>query len=111
MSDFFIILIFLFQEISEQQLLEREKIVRKLRDELRNEEMTLVLLKKLRQSHQMKENIAVVAPCNNNQTPVQGPVHAKPTPPRSSSKPVSQPALHLLNRVIFLFNIICYFIG
>ncbi|XP_014285244.1 transcriptional repressor p66-beta [Halyomorpha halys] len=87
------------KEMSEQQLLEREKIVRKLRDELRNEEMTLVLLKKLRQSHQMKENIAVVAPCNNNQTPVQGPVHAtKPTPPRSSSKPISQPALHLLNR-------------
>lgn len=34
-------------------------MLRKLREELRNEEMKLVLLKKLRQSQQMKENIAV----------------------------------------------------
>ena len=92
--------------MSAQQLLERERIVRKLRDELRNEEMTLVLLKKLRQSHQMKENIAVVAPCNNNQTSAQGQaVQAKPAPPRSSSKPSSQPSLHLLNRVIYIYII------
>lgn len=47
------------QELSPAELKEREKLVRLLRDELRNEEMTLVLLKKLRQSQQMKENIAV----------------------------------------------------
>ena len=41
---------------------ERERGLRKLREELRNEEMKLVLLKKLKQSQQMKENIAVVPP-------------------------------------------------
>ncbi|XP_018906953.2 transcriptional repressor p66-beta isoform X2 [Bemisia tabaci] len=57
-------------ELKERE--DRERFVRKLRDELRNEEMTLVLLKKLRQSQQMKENIAV-APTTNAQTPVLPP--------------------------------------
>ncbi|KAJ9599621.1 hypothetical protein L9F63_026530, partial [Diploptera punctata] len=50
------------KELSPAELAERERGLRKLREELRNEEMKLVLLKKLRQSQQMKENIAVVPP-------------------------------------------------
>lgn len=34
-------------------------MLRKLKEELKSEEMKLVLLKKLRQSQQLKENIAV----------------------------------------------------
>ncbi|KAL1129644.1 hypothetical protein AAG570_012589, partial [Ranatra chinensis] len=88
------------KELSETEIMEREKLVRRLRNELRNEEMTLVLLKKLRQSHQMKENIAVVAPCtsNVNQGQVQVPLHQKHAPPRSSSKPLPQPNVHQLLR-------------
>lgn len=56
---------------------ERERGLRKLREELRNEEMKLVLLKKLKQSQQMKENIAVVPP-----TPQGGVI---PTPGSKSS--------------------------
>lgn len=77
------------KELSEQELYERGKIMKKLRDELRNEEMTLVLLKKLRQSHQLKENIAVVAPCQT-QTPPQAPVHGKSIPSRANSKAPTQ---------------------
>jgi len=47
------------QELSPAEVEERERTLRKLREELRNEEMKLVLLKKLKQSQQMKENIAV----------------------------------------------------
>lgn len=45
--------------------MEAEKRIKLLKDELRNEEMKLVLLKKLRQSQQMKENISIM-PVNNN---------------------------------------------
>ena len=48
------------KELSPEELAEREKTLRKLREELRSEEMKLVLLKKLRQSQQLKENIAAV---------------------------------------------------
>lgn len=47
------------KELNEADLNEKEKLLRKLREDLRNEEMKLVLLKKLRQS-QMKENIAIL---------------------------------------------------
>lgn len=40
----------------------RERGLRRLREELRAEEMKLVLLKKLKQSQQLKENVAVLAP-------------------------------------------------
>lgn len=50
--------------MSAAEIWEREKTLRKLREELRNEETKLVLLKKLKQSqHVMKENI-VVTPAN-----------------------------------------------
>ncbi len=45
--------------------MEAEKKIKLLKDELRNEEMKLVLLKKLRQSQQMKENISIL-PVNNS---------------------------------------------
>ncbi|XP_066601460.1 transcriptional repressor p66-beta isoform X2 [Prorops nasuta] len=48
------------KELSSDELAERERTLRKLREELRSEEMKLVLLKKLRQSQQLKENIATV---------------------------------------------------
>lgn len=40
----------------------RERGLRRLREELRAEEMKLVLLKKLKQSQQLKENVAVLPP-------------------------------------------------
>ena len=44
-------------EINGEELKKRQRKMRRLRQELRNEEMKLVLLKKLRQSQLMKENI------------------------------------------------------
>ena len=49
------------KELSSDELAERERALRKLREELRSEEMKLVLLKKLKQSQQLKENIASAA--------------------------------------------------
>lgn len=40
----------------------RERGLRRLREELRAEEMKLVILKKLKQSQQLKENVAVLPP-------------------------------------------------
>ncbi|XP_039277244.1 transcriptional repressor p66-beta isoform X2 [Nilaparvata lugens] len=60
------------KELSPAEVLEREKVVRRAQEELRNEEMKLVLLKKLRQSQQMKENIAVVPPNANANANAQG---------------------------------------
>lgn len=48
------------KELSSDELAERERTLRKLHGKLRSEEMKLVLLKKLRQSQQLKENIAAV---------------------------------------------------
>lgn len=48
------------KELSSDELAERERMLRKCREELKSEEMKLVLLKKLRQSQQLKENIAAV---------------------------------------------------
>uniref|UniRef100_T1GT04 Transcriptional repressor p66 coiled-coil MBD2-interaction domain-containing protein n=1 Tax=Megaselia scalaris TaxID=36166 RepID=T1GT04_MEGSC len=53
------------KELTPSELKEREKELRKLREDLRNEETKLVLLKKLKQSqHIMKENL-IVTPTNN----------------------------------------------
>lgn len=54
------------KELSAAERMEAEKKIRLLKDELRNEEMKLVLLKKLRQSQQMKENISIVPIPNTN---------------------------------------------
>jgi hypothetical protein len=43
--------------LSEEEVKDRERTLRKLKEQLRNEEMKLVLLKKLHQSQQMKENV------------------------------------------------------
>ncbi|OXU21658.1 hypothetical protein TSAR_013348 [Trichomalopsis sarcophagae] len=53
------------KELSSDEIAERERTLRKLKEELRSEEMKLVLLKKLKQSQQLKENIAAVpkVPC------------------------------------------------
>lgn len=40
----------------------RDRGLRRLREDLRAEEMKLVLLKKLKQSQQLKENVAVLPP-------------------------------------------------
>ncbi|KAG5872562.1 hypothetical protein JTB14_033980 [Gonioctena quinquepunctata] len=50
------------KELSPAELKHRERGLRRLREELRAEEMKLVLLKKLKQSQQLKENVAVVPP-------------------------------------------------
>lgn len=53
------------KELTPSELKERETELRKLREDLRNEETKLVLLKKLKQSqHIMKENL-IVTPSNN----------------------------------------------
>ena len=46
-----------FQEISKDELRERLELVKKLKSELKNEEMALVLLKKLKQSQQMTREV------------------------------------------------------
>lgn len=88
--------------------------MRRLREELRNEEMKLVLLKKLRQSQQMKENIAVV-PATTAATTTQASVTAQPAKPapataapppqllrNAHSKPPSNNVPHLLRGVSML---------
>lgn len=50
------------KELSEAELRQRDRGLRRLREELRAEEMKLVLLKKLKQSQQLKENVAVQLP-------------------------------------------------
>ncbi|KAK9729168.1 Coiled-coil and interaction region of P66A and P66B with MBD2 [Popillia japonica] len=50
------------KELSPSELRHRERGLRRLREELRAEEMKLVLLKKLKQSQQLKENVAVLPP-------------------------------------------------
>lgn len=65
-------IIFLKQELSAAEIWERERGLRKLREELRNEETKLVLLKKLKQSqHVLKENIMQPnANIGNNSNPI-----------------------------------------
>lgn len=77
------------KELNEAELEEKERVLRKLREELRNEEMKLVLLKKLKQSQQMKENIAVLPTSHGSSA-------SKKLPPPQSAPPplmrVSKPA-------------------
>ncbi|XP_076225535.1 transcriptional repressor p66-beta simjang isoform X10 [Nomia melanderi] len=65
------------KELSSDELAERERTLRKFREELRSEEMKLVLLKKLRQSQQLKENIAAVPKVPSKLPP---PVTVQPAP-------------------------------
>lgn len=67
------------KELSSDELAERQRMLRKLREELRSEEMKLVLLKKLRQSQQLKENIAAVPKVTTKLPP---PVTVQPAPHR-----------------------------
>ncbi|CAG9821039.1 unnamed protein product [Phaedon cochleariae] len=48
------------KELSSSEIKHRDRGLRRLREELRAEEMKLVLLKKLKQSQQLKENVAVL---------------------------------------------------
>ncbi|XP_060536505.1 transcriptional repressor p66-beta isoform X2 [Cylas formicarius] len=50
------------KELTPAEIKQRERGLRRLREELRAEEMKLVLLKKLKQSQQLKENMAVQLP-------------------------------------------------
>jgi hypothetical protein len=50
------------KELSPAELKQRDRGLRRLREDLRAEEMKLVLLKKLKQSQQLKENVAVLPP-------------------------------------------------
>ncbi|KAL1493892.1 hypothetical protein ABEB36_009576 [Hypothenemus hampei] len=50
------------KELTPDELKQRDRGLRRLREELRAEEMKLVLLKKLKQSQQLKENVAVQLP-------------------------------------------------
>ncbi|KAK0167878.1 hypothetical protein PV327_001733 [Microctonus hyperodae] len=99
------------KELSSDELAERERTLRKLREELRSEEMKLVLLKKLRQSQQLKENIAAVPkvssklppPVTVQQTPhshrtTKAPpplLRGQPAPSRSSSLHAPPPGMLL----------------
>ncbi|XP_059474794.1 transcriptional repressor p66-alpha isoform X2 [Neocloeon triangulifer] len=74
------------KELSTEELAEKERLIRKLREELRNEEMKLVLLKKLKQSQQMKENIAVLPPTT------QAPAVTKLTPSVTLTAKLPPPA-------------------
>ncbi|XP_017775862.1 PREDICTED: transcriptional repressor p66-beta isoform X2 [Nicrophorus vespilloides] len=47
------------KELSPSELRQRDRGLRRLREDLRAEEMKLVLLKKLKQSQQLKENVAI----------------------------------------------------
>ncbi|BES90478.1 GATA zinc finger domain containing 2B [Nesidiocoris tenuis] len=87
----------LSKNLSEADRIMAQDKVRKLRDQLRNEEMTLVLLKKLRQSYQIKENVAVVAPCSTATSLTTPP---KPVTPRTTTKQhlLSTPNVHHLLR-------------
>lgn len=87
MISYFLLKFCSFQELCEAELNEKEKLLRKLREELRNEEMKLVLLKKLRQSQQMKENIAVL-PTSHQQTPTKGSSTGKLPPPQQVPPPL-----------------------
>lgn len=67
--------------------MEVERKIKVLKEELRNEEMKLVLLKKLRQSQQMKENISIF-PVNNVSV-------SQPVPPsHPTSLKVSSSSMH-----------------
>ena len=51
----------IFQEISPEELQQKLELVKKLKNQLKNEEMTLVLLKKLKQSQQMTREVVGVS--------------------------------------------------
>lgn len=71
------------KELSAAEIWERERALRKLREELRSEETKLVVLKKLKQSQMtMKENL-IVTPINASIGP------ASNLPPPSAVNPVS----------------------
>ncbi|XP_037052532.1 transcriptional repressor p66-beta-like isoform X2 [Bradysia coprophila] len=84
------------KELSAAEIWERERNLRKLRDELRNEETKLVLLKKIKQSQQLlKENIIVtpsVAPLPTS-VMTKGSLTLTPT-----TLPATAPPAHLKNR-------------
>ena len=49
-----------FQEMTAEELLEKQALVKKLKSELKNEEMALVLLKKLKQSQTVSRETVVL---------------------------------------------------
>lgn len=78
------------KELSSDELAERERFLRKLREELKSEEMKLVLLKKIRQSQQLKENIAAVPKVPTKLPP---PVATVPQPSHSHRTGKAPPPL------------------
>ncbi|XP_036142317.1 transcriptional repressor p66-alpha isoform X2 [Monomorium pharaonis] len=72
------------KELSSDELAERERMLRKYKEELKSEEMKLVLLKKLRQSQQLKENIAAAPKVLSKLPP---PVTAQQVPHRAGKAP------------------------
>lgn len=91
-------IIWFCQELSAAEIWERDRGLRKLREELRNEETKLVLLKKLKQSQQvMKENLIVThTNASNSSNPLveipaalslssKGSLSVTPAPPPSSN--------------------------
>lgn len=111
------------QELSAAEIWERDRGLRKLREELRNEETKLVLLKKLKQSQQvLKENLIVThSNASNSSNPLldipaaltKGSLSVTPAPPPST--PSLQITAHskssnrnstssLIRLVLFLFK-------
>lgn len=115
--------VFPIKELTAAEIWERERGLRKLREELRSEETKLVLLKKLKQSQQvmMKENL-IVTPSNANamtNNPLAGipaaltkgslsvtPTNAMPLPAHSkSSKAVTASPVKYELRWLVLYNL------
>ncbi|XP_058835575.1 transcriptional repressor p66-beta isoform X2 [Topomyia yanbarensis] len=95
--------VFPIKELTAAEIWERERGLRKLREELRSEETKLVLLKKLKQSQQvmMKENLIVTSSNSNINNPLAAipaaltkgslsvtPTNAVPLPAHSKSSKV-----------------------
>jgi hypothetical protein len=98
---------FPIKELTAAEIWERERELRKLREELRCEETKLVLLKKLKQSQQMMKENLVVTPSTANINPLAAipasltkgslsvtPTNAIPLPAHSKNKVSTTPLIN-----------------
>ena len=94
------------KELTAAEIWERERELRKLREELRSEETKLVLLKKLKQSQQMMKENLIVTPSTTNINPLAAipasltkgslsvtPTNAIPMPAHSKNKVSTAPPM------------------
>lgn len=86
------------KEMTPEELKRREQLISKLKENLRSEEMKLVLLKKLQLSHQLKENLVMPSQPNkvsssnsNSRPPVNSPASVPPPLVRGNQSSLSKP--------------------